>query len=218
MKRLLILLSLAAASLYAVDAPTPYDLIRPTWPATWDTTIFSTYIPNPTKKNPVPTNKTPAAFSPGAYIPDTLNQAYLDAMNMRISKIRVNQAGYLTEDAVRPFYYIGSATTFSVVDLTGKELATGTLTSTGQTTASNWTIIAGTDAATNDQKRYTVSTTGPSGTVMVGDLPQSLPTDQRLRVKVGTEVSADFIISDKVYSMVRDATLKFMGIARSGNS
>jgi len=197
---------------------TPYDLIRPVWPETWDSTVFDTYVPNPKKKRPVPENRTPADFKPNEYVPDTLNQAYLDAMNLRIGRIRINQAGYLTEDTERPFYYVGEATAFTVVDLEGKQVGEGALTSTGQTTTSDWTIIAGTDAATNDQIRYTAKTKGPSGDVKVGNLPMNLPTNQRLRVKVGEELSATFIVSERVYSMVRDATLKFMGINRSGDS
>lgn len=198
--------------------PTPYDLIRPTWPVTWDSAIFDTYVPNPKKANPIPLNRTPATYAPNDYIPDTLNQAYLDAMNLKIGRIRINQAGYLTDDTEKQFYYVGSATNFTVVDLNGQEVGTGTFRASGQSTASTWKIIAGTNAATNDQIRYTVSTTGPTGTIMVGNLPASLPLDQRLRVKVGAELSADFIISDRVYSMVRDATLKFMGVNRSGNT
>ena len=46
----------------------------------------------------------------------------------------------------------------------------------------------------------------------------SLPTDKRLRIKVGKEYSSTFIVSEKVYSMVRDANLKFFGVQRSGDS
>ena len=62
--------------------------------------------------------------------------------------------------------------------------------------------------------------TRPTGKVCIGNLTQAtgLEMNTRYRVKVLNQYSATFIISDKVYSMVRDATLKFYGINRSGNS
>ncbi len=203
------------------EQATPYDLIRPTFPLTWDSTVFKHFDTSVTnKKNMLPKNLTPAAYAPNALIPDTLNQAYLDAINYRMSPIRVNQAGYLEKDPERQFYYVGNATTFEVVDVDGKSLSpavTGSLRSSGQSTTSDWTIIAGTNAATNDKKRYRVDITGQSGKIMVGNIPQGVPTETRLRIKVGNDISSTFIISDKVYSMVKDAALKFYGINRSGN-
>ena len=216
------------------EQPTPYDLIRPVYPMVWDTIAtdeggtvesFSSFLPNPRKRNPVPkVGSIPQSFEPNAFIPDTLNQAYHDALDMRISRIRINQAGYLLDDPEKQFYYVSGgscAETFSVVDLDGNEIAGGgTFTSTGQTTQSSLTITAATDAATNNKNRYTVGKNGPSGTVCVGYLSQlaGLPTEQRMRVKVGKQYSSTFIISNRVYSMVRDAVIKFYGINRSGNS
>lgn len=222
-------------ALFAVEQeqPTPYDLIRPIWPMTWDTAAtddggtvegFSSYVPNKKKHNVLPKINKPADFTPNGIIPDSLNQAFRDAQNLRIGRIRINQAGYLPEDPEKQFYYVSAgkcAETYTVVDLDGKEVAgPGKFTSTGKTTTSSWTIIAGTDAAQNEQRRYSASTTGPEGTVCVGKLTDigDLPKETRFRVKVLKQYSSTFIISDKVYSMVRDATLKFYGINRSGNS
>ncbi len=203
------------------EQPTPYDLLRPTFPLTWDSTVFKNFDTSVTKKkNMLPKNLTPAAYAPNAFIPDTLNQAYLDAINFHISPIRVNQAGYLESDLERQFYYVGDATTFEVVDVNGKSLpqpTTGTLTSLGQKTSSAWLINAGTNAATNDQKRYSVKTTGPSGDLKYGHIPQNVPTETRLRIKVGNDISSTFIISERLYSMVQSAALKFYGVNRSGN-
>lgn len=219
---LLLLLFVFSVTNAQQNLPTPYDLIRPVYPLTWDSTVFDNYDTTvTTKKGMVPKNRTPASFAPTALIPDTLNQAYLDAINLKISPIRINQAGYLEKDPERKFYYVGTATSFEVVDSLGNSFTpkyTGTFQSSGTTTASDWTIIAGTNAATNDQLRYQVSTVGPSGTIQIGNLPLDLPTNQRLRVKVGSDISATFIISNDVYSMVRSATLKFYGINRSGDS
>ncbi|SMP41304.1 glycoside hydrolase family 9 protein [Fibrobacter sp. UWB10] len=215
--------SLAFSATAAMAATTPYDLIRPTWPLSWDAKVFENFDTTITKKTGMlPKDATPASFKAGALLPDTLNQAYYDAINTKISPIRVNQAGYLKSDTERQFYYVGSkATEFEVVDVDGKSLSTkvtGTFTATETETQSDWAIIAGTDAATNDQKRYKVEITGPSGKIFVGKIPQSVPTDKRLRIKVGDEISSTFIVSDNVYTMAKDAALKFLGIQRSGNS
>lgn len=201
------------------EQPTPYDLIRPIWPLTWDSAAFDKFIPDGFHKRAIPSNRTPGAYIPNEFIPDTVNQAYLDNINSHISPIRVNQAGYLTDDPERQFYYVGDAKTFEVVDINGKSFSpaiTGTLTPLGQTVSTKWDITAGTDAATNKQSRYTVPVVGPSGELQKGNIPGSVPTETRLRIKVGSDISSTFIISDRVYSMVRSAALKFYGINRSG--
>ena len=215
------LAALSATAAFA--ATTPYDLIRPTWPLSWDAKVFESFDTTITKKVGVLNiDKTPASFKAGALMPDTLDQAYFDAINSKISPIRVNQAGYLKSDTERQFYFVGSkATEFEVVDADGKSLktkVTGTFTATEVETKSDWTIIAGTDVTTANSMRYKVEFTGPSGKIFVGKIPQSVPTDTRLRIKVGDEVSSTFIVSDDVYTMVKDAALKFFGIQRSGNS
>ena len=222
LKPIAIAASLAFSATAAMAATTPYDLIRPTWPLSWDSTAISKFDTTITKKHGVLNiPATPESFKAGDLMPDTLDQAYFDAINAKISPIRVNQAGYLKSDKQRQFYYVGSATEFEVVDADGKSLSTkvtGTFTSSGVQTTSDWTIIAGTNATTNDQKRYKVDITGPAGTIQVGNIPESVPTDKRLRIKVGDNVSSTFIVSDDVYTMAKDATLKFFGIQRSGNS
>ena len=217
-----VLLAVVAALAAGQELPTPYDLIRPVWPLTWDESAFDKFDTSVTKKkNMVPKNRTPAAFAPNEFIPDTLNQAYLDNMVSHISPIRINQAGYLEKDPDKLFYYVGSASSFEVVDAEGKSLSPavkGNFTSTGKSISSNLKIVAGTNACTDDKKRYEVNANVPSTTVMYGNLPPNLPVEKRLRIKVGNDISSTFIISDRVYSMVRDATLKFYGINRSGNS
>ena len=213
--------ALSASAAFA--ATTPYDLIRPTWPLSWDAKVFEKFDTTVTKKhNVLNIPATPTDFKAGALLPDVLDQAYLDAINTKISPIRVNQAGYLKSDTERQFYFVGTkASEFEVVDADGKSLSTkitGTFTATETATKSDWTIIAGTDAATNDLKRYKVEITGPEGNIFVGKIPQNVPTEKRLRIKVGDEVSSTFIVSDDVYTMAKDATLKFFGIQRSGNS
>lgn len=221
-KYLLVLCSAITVMAADQEQPTPYDLIRPVFPLTWDSTVFDRYDTTvTTKHNMVPKNRTPLAYAPNALIPDTLNQAYLDAINVRMSPIRVNQAGYLPDDPECQFYYIGTASKFEVVDIDGKSLSpavTGDLVDGGAKISSDWTIIAGTNAATNDQLRYQVDISGQSGSVMVGNIPSGqLEQNVRYRIKVGNDISSTFIISDRVYSMVKAAALKFYGINRSGN-
>ncbi len=214
--------ALAFSATAAMAATTPYDLIRPTWPLSWDSTAFDKFDQTVTKRIGVlDIPDTPESFKAGELMPDTLDQAYFDAINTHISPIRVNQAGYLQSDKERQFYYVGTAKEFEVVDANGKSFKTkitGTFTSSGVETSSDWTIIAGTNASTSDQKRYQIDFTGPTGIIQIGNIPQSVPTDKRLRIKVGHDVSSTFIVSDDVYTMAKDATLKFFGIQRSGIS
>ena len=110
----------------ALAADTPYDLIRPVYPLSWDDTIIGTYDTTVTKRHGMlPKDATPASYKANAFIPDTLDQAYLDALNTHISPIRVNQAGYLTSDTERQFYHVGKATEFEVVDEDGKVVPVG---------------------------------------------------------------------------------------------
>lgn len=224
---------LSAAGLYAADTTTPYDLIRPVYPMAWDTssvanggTVYDFANFNVNEKDtlvgtPEPGSK-PEDFKANTYIADTLNQAFIDALNLKASDIRVNQAGYLTNDPEKQFYYISAScetATYSVVDLDGKEVATGgKFTATGD----NATSIRVLKAYANDAtvSRYTVKKSTPTTKLCVGKLADmaSLPTDKRLRIKVGKEYSSTFIVSDRVYSMVRDANLKFFGVQRSGDS
>jgi N-terminal ig-like domain of cellulase. len=114
----LIAFVLAAVTAMAADQvlPTPYDLIRPVWPLTWDSTIFNTNFTAGPKRNSLPDINTPAAYSPNNIIPDSLNQAFIDAMLIQMSPIRVNQAGYRPQDPQKYVLYVGSATDFEVVD------------------------------------------------------------------------------------------------------
>ncbi|MCQ2123065.1 MAG: glycoside hydrolase family 9 protein [Fibrobacter sp.] len=223
-KKLFITASTIAAlsATAAFAATTPYDLIRPTWPLTWDDKVIDKFDITITKKIGVlDIPRTPASFKAGALMPDTLDQAYLDAINTKISPIRVNQAGYLKKDTERQFYFVGSAEEFEVVDEMGKSLSpkvTGNFKNSEVETSSDWTIIAGTNNTSSDKKRYQIDFTGTTGIIQIGNIPQSVPTEKRLRIKVGNEISSTFIVSEDVYTMVKDASLKFFGIQRSGDS
>lgn len=217
-KQFSMILLLACAIVMGEVEKTTYDLIRPMWPEVWDSTVLNTFVPGP-KRNALPSRKTPRDYAPNTYIPDTLNQVYLDAMNVQISPIRVNQAGYRPNDQ-KLIYYVGDATTFEVVNLQDSVLQTGSFDQDLGTSKSSIKIRASNNAQRDDMgdERYVVSGTGPSGSLKRGLLPDGLPVNTRMRVRVGTNLSATFIISDDVYGMVRDAALKFFGVNRSGNS
>jgi len=222
---------ISAAGLFAAE--TPFDLIRPVYPMEWSTaaveeggTVFDFGNFNVNEKDtvvgtPDPGSK-PKDFKANAYIADSLDQAFIDALNLKASDIRVNQAGYLTTDSEKQFYYISAGcetATYSVVDLDGNELAKdGKFTATGDSAGSNRELKAYANDAT--VTRYTVEISTPKTKVCAGKLADmaSLPTDKRLRIKVGKEYSSTFIVSDRIYSMVRDANLKFFGVQRSGDS
>ena len=228
--RLASLIPFVAVSAFAAD--TPFDLLRPVYPMEWSTAAvedggtvydFANFSVNE-KDTVIGTPKSgakPADFKANAYIADTLNQAFIDALSLKVGNIRVNQAGYLPDDPEKQFYYVSNScetATYSVVDLDGKDVATG-----GKFTATNDSAQSiRTINATNNSldKRYSVERATPVTKVCVGKLADmaSLPTDKRLRIKVGKEYSSTFIVSDKVYSMVRDANLKFFGVQRSGDS
>ena len=221
-KYLLALCATVGLTVAQQNHPTPYDLIRPVWPLTWDSTIFKTnFTPGP-KRVSLPSKNTPEYYAPNEIItPDTLNQAYIDAMVIQISPIRVNQAGYRPQDAKKPVLYVGSATTFDVVNAKGEVVGKGNFTETlKNSVSSSLTIKASNNAQTEygGDHRYTAKKAGPSGALKKGYLPDGLPENERLRIKVGNDYSSTFIISDRVYSMLRDAVLKFYGINRSGNS
>ena len=223
----------ALGATQSLAAETPYDLIRPVYPMTWDTlsateggTVlsFSQFVTNEkdTLLGIPELGSRPADFKPNGFISDSLDQAYIDALNLKVSNIRVNQAGYLPSDREKLFYYVTAGkcedVSYSVVDLDGKELAKGG-------------ALVGSEAASKYKRavraysnstvsRYTVNIGDSDKLVCAGKLADvaGLPNDKRLRIKVGKEYSSTFIISENVYSMLRDATLKFFGAQRSGDS
>jgi hypothetical protein len=96
---------------------------------------------------------------------------------INISPFRVNQAGYRPGDK-KFFYYVGSASSFSVVKATDVSVvATGTLLSTGGTTSVQMKITGCSDALTVSAGaiNYTLSCAVTSGTIFEGsitDLPE----------------------------------------------
>lgn len=143
-----------------------------------------------------------------------------DSLNTFISPIRVNQAGYLPIDTEKLFYVVGDATTFAVVKASDSSaISTGNLLSTAYSIGSSLTILADSNqleaSSTNSGNLYSFSATGPSGSLRKGQLPSGLPEDTPLRIRVGTNYSADFVISGKTYTYARNAALRFFGLQQS---
>lgn len=161
----------------------------------------------------------PVPYTPIANpLPDTMNQLYRDSVNLIFSPVRINQAGYRPQDD-KYFYYIGSgSSSFSVIDTSGNEVGSGTLTSTGQTASGQIHIRASNNAqlVTGGDTRYIMESRIYSGPISEGTIPDLPPGEYR--VVVGGETSAPFVIDEHVYSWVRDALLKFYGVNRCGDS
>ena len=161
--------------------------------------------------------------------PDSgVDQRVRDSLTLKPKRIRLNQAGYRTQDvkdAMAKFYYVGTALVFDVMDTaTKKVVGNGTLTSKGFSSGTKFSVKASTWAGTvaGGDTRYTMSTDGLKTTiaatdVMEGTLPTTLVEGGVYKIIIGADTSYSFIVSANVYGMVRDGVMKFFGINRSGN-
>lgn len=150
---------------------------------------------------------------PNAKSPD---RRLADSLNVLIGSIRVNQAGYLPSDAEKLIYVIGNATTFDIVKASDSSVVnTGTLLQTNYSTESSIKIVADSNYTNSTNVIYTMQGSGPSGDIKKGILPSGLPTDTPLRIRIGSNYSADFVISEKVYTYVRNAAMRFFGLQQS---
>jgi hypothetical protein len=151
--------------------------------------------------------------------PDTLDQLYRDSANLKIGRIRLNQAGYRPGDE-KLFYYIGtSAAAFSVINTeTGATVGNGTLSSTAQQTSGQLDMKCFFKASLfpGGAVKYNLVSPSVSGTVFKGIIPELPPGSYK--VVVGADTSLPFVINAAVYNMVRDALLKYYGVARCGSS
>jgi len=151
-------------------------------------------------------------------IPDTMDQLKRDSINLRISPIRINQAGYRPQDD-KYFYYVGSGAPsgFKVINKQGESAGSGTFTATTNTSSGQFHIKASNNAqlVTGGDTRYILDSKKFSGTIYLGQLPTL--SEGIYRVVVGSDTSADFSVNEKLYSWVRNALLKFYGVNRCGN-
>lgn len=151
-----------------------------------------------------------------------------DKANLVLNRVRVNQAGYRLLDVKAGranFYYVASSAPggFVVLNAAGTNVGAGTLVSKGVTTDGQINPYASNSATIKNngdgdwKKGYPMTGTKVAGTIYEGILPITLPSG-RYKVQVGTDTSVRFIVSPNVYGMVRDATIKFFGINRSGDA
>ena len=161
----------------------------------------------------------PLPYAPIANpLPDTMDHQRRDSVNLKISKIRLNQAGYRPQDE-KLFYYIGSGSNFSVINVaTGATAGSGTLTSTGQSTSGQLDITCYHKASiySGGQIKYHLQSPEATGPVMKGLIPD-LPRGS-YKIKIGNEESSPFFIGEDLYSMVKDALIKYYGVARCGDN
>lgn len=152
-------------------------------------------------------------------LPDTTAIIRRDSVNLTIGRVRVNQAGYRPQDE-KLFYYVGSsASSFDVVDVaTGATVGSGSLVSTGKNSSGQIEARCYYKAQLvyGGAVKYAMSGPEVSGTVYKGVLP-SLP-EGRYRVRVGPDESEPFVVDSRVYSMTKDALLKYYGVARCGDN
>lgn len=161
---------------------------------------------------------------------DNNMQKDADLANLVPNRVRVNQAGYRLQDVEQGFanfYYVASGNAvpfFSVLNDDGSEAKSGlALFSKGVTVKGQINPYASNSATLKNngvgdwKKGYPMTGTMVSGNLLEGVLPSDLPAG-RYQIKVGTDTSVRFIVSPNVYGMVRDATIKYFGINRSGDA
>ncbi|MBD3345724.1 MAG: hypothetical protein GF401_11745 [Chitinivibrionales bacterium] len=165
-----------------------------------------------------PCTADPFPYAPIANpLPDTTPQLSRDSITLQIGRVLVNQAGYRPDDE-KLFYYVGgSGASFDVLDAaTDEKVASGTLTTTGQSSSGSLEIQCYHKAQliSGGAVKYSIQSDEISGTVYEGHIPD-LP-EGSYKIKVGDDISVPFIIHRSVYGMVKDALLKFYGVARCG--
>jgi hypothetical protein len=107
-------------------------------------------------------------------MPDTMDQLLRDSANLKISKIRVNQAGYRPQDE-KLFYTVGTTgSAFSVIDAaTRAVVATGALTATGAqvNTQLEMKCYYKASIVANGAIKYDLTSPQISGTMQKGFVP-----------------------------------------------
>lgn len=163
-----------------------------------------------------------------APIPVDGDRKALDSALARPSRVRVNQAGYRLRDVAEGLArvrYFGTASTFSVLkEGAANPAATGMFAALGFQAGTSLTVC---EQLVVDSYSFpiprclidsdTLKTSIPVGSVQEGVLPADLPAG-RWRVVVGTDSSSWFQVTDSVYGWVRDAAVRYFGLARSGDS
>lgn len=161
-----------------------------------------------------------------APMPVAGNRGPLDSLLARPGRVRVNQAGYRRADVAAGLgrlRYYGSASAFSLQREGGAVSAGGAFRTLGFQDGTRLVVcqqinppyLSPGPVCRIDSD--TLKTSIPRGAVQEGVLPTDLAAG-RWRAVVGTDTSAWFQVTDSVYGWVRDASLRYFGLARSGDS
>jgi len=151
----------------------------------------------------------------------------LDSALARPGRVRVNQAGYRLADVLagraRVRYY-GTAASFGLLrEGASSPSRTGTFQTLGFQDGTRVTVceqLVSTNVSLTPTCKIdsdTLKTSIPVGAVQEGLLPSDLAAG-RWRVVVGSDSSSWFWVTDSVYGWVRDAAVRYFGVARSGDS
>ena len=150
----------------------------------------------------------PPPYAPIASpLSDTLDKLYRDSLNLRISKVRVNQAGNRPDE--RKFFYVvvpggvasggaGLGGGFSVHSAAGAVVGSGSLAATGGTVSGRISVRGSNNAqlTTGGDTRYVMTGPEVAGAVYEGELPALAPG--RYRVAAGGDTSAPFTVDERV--------------------
>jgi len=159
-----------------------------------------------------------SSFASIARVPsDTVDVAERDRRNRKPGNWLVNQAGYRLSDvkAGRARLVGIGIGAWNVVDSSGRSLGGGTLASLGMDVSGNLRTKSYFSSIVPVQ-----DSTGAvrTGAVAEGFLPATLPAGGPYRLVSASDTSSPFMVDDDLYGKVRDATLRFFGVQRSGNS
>jgi Glycosyl hydrolase family 9 len=159
-----------------------------------------------------------SSFSKLSRVPsDTVPVRERDLRNHGMGRWLVNQAGYRLSDvrAGRGRVLGIGTTSWNLIDSFGQSLGSGTVHDLGSTAKGTLLTKAYVNSVT---KLYDTLTEGPSGELGEAFLPTNLPGGGPYRMASGSDTSAPFMVDEDLYGQLRDATLRFFGVQRSGNS
>jgi hypothetical protein len=177
---------------------------------------------------PSPDVGRPLPYAPiAAPLPMKGNRGPLDSALARPGRVRVNQAGYRLRDVAAGLArvrYFGTASSFQLQREGGSVAAGGSFQTLAFQDGTRLTVcqqLAQSLSQVPSPKcridTDTLKTSLPQGDIQEGLLPKTL-AEGRWRVVVGSDTSSWFVVSDSVYGWVRDAALRYFGVARSGDS
>lgn len=148
---------------------------------------------------------------------DTAPVAEIDARNRNLGNWLVNQAGYRRSDvqAGKARVLRVGTTSWSVIDSLGRALGSGTTQPLGFTVSGQLMTKQYRSAM-----EHLLDTIGllRQGSASELRLPTNLPAGGPYRIASPTDTSAAFFVDEDIYGKIRDASMRFLGIQRSGNS